>query len=495
MLLATSLVTIGGVCASPAAAEMTEYFEQEGSHPLAVTIGAEGDLWYTGGVAPGGCLAGAVWLVPPGGITRIGVGCGGGAKAEAFAGSGANGIALGPDSNLWFTAGGGVGVIKPSATESEDFLLPPVETASNNMEPLPSTSLGGITTGPEHENLWFTEVENGTNKIDRIDPTSDAIAEFPLPAGNELGGGAGGTTIDNIAAGPKETLWFAEPGSHAIGVVNTAGTFVHQFPLKETDDPQSIAAGVEGNMWFTDPSAPYAIGRINPEGEVSEFPAPSAPASIVAGPDGNMWFTEGGFGEEAGVGCIIPTGQIELQRERTAGGDPEGITVDKDGSIWFTEMQAERLSRLSPVSCGAKPSTSAPPNGGPGTTPIGNTPTTPISNPPPVKPAPPPLASVLGLPSAQQCVSKRELLVHVHAPPGQQLLSVKLSLAGKMLRAETFTKGKNHKVPPTLVDLKGLPKGTFTLTIVVKTKGGKTYRATRTYHTCVPGKHEKSKKH
>ena len=108
-------------------------------------------------------------------------------------------------------------------------------------------------------------------------------------------------------------------------------------------------------------------------------------------------------------------------------------------------------------------------------------------------PPPPPLATVLGLPPAQQCLSKRTLLVHVHAPPGQQLLSVKLSLAGKVLRSETFTKGKNNKVPPTLVDLRGLPKGTFTLTIVVESKAGKTYRATRTYHTCVPGKHKKSK--
>jgi len=37
------------------------------------------------------------------------------------------------------------------------------------------------------------------------------------------------------------------------------------------------------------------------------------------------------------------------------------------------------------------------------------------------------------------------------------------------------------------VDLRGLPKGTFTLKIVVKTASGKTYRAIRTYHTCVAG--------
>jgi len=486
---------LGGVGVSTAAAEkMTEYFQAQGSGPMGIAAGAEGDLWYTGGVAPGGCFAGAAMFALPGDITSIGVGCEG--EAEAFVGKGPNGITLGHEDNLWFTAGGGVGVIKPSATKSEDFLLPPVEKAGSKMETLPTTSLGGITTGPEHENLWFTEVENGTNKIGRINPTSDTITEFTLPPGNELGGGAGGTTIDNIAAGPNETLWFAEPGSHAIGVVDTEGKFMDQVMLKEADDPQSIAAGPEGNMWFTDASAPYMIGRINPVGEVSEFPAPSIPASIVAGPDGNMWFTEGGFGEEAGVGCIIPTGQIELQREPTADGDPEGITVD-NGSIWFAERQAERLSQLDPVACGAKPPTiiAPPPNTGATTTPNSGT-TTPTTRPTKGSTATtPPLATVLGLPPAQQCVSKRTLLVHVHAPPGQQLLSVKLSLTGKVLRAESFTKGKNNKVPPTLVDLRGLPKGTFTLTIVVRTKAGKTYSAHRTYHTCVPGKHKKGKKH
>jgi len=497
MLLTAGFVAMfAGIGAPTAGAErMTEYFQQQGSSPLDIVAGAEGDLWYTGGLAPGGCFAGAAMFALPGDITSIGVGCEG--EAEAFVGKGTNGIALGPEDNLWFTAGGGVGVIKPSATESEDFLLPPVKEAIKNSESLPNTSLGGITTGPEHENLWFTEVENGTNKIDRINPTSDAIAEFALPPGNDLSGGAGGTMIDNIAAGPKETLWFAEPGSHAIGVVDTTGKFLDKIPLNASDDPQSIAAGPEGNMWFTDASAPYMIGRINPAGEVSEFPAPTVPSSIVAGPDGNMWFTEDGAGEEAGVGCIIPTGQIELQHEQTVGGEPEGITVD-EGSIWFTERLAERLSQLSPVACGAKPPATVvtpPPGSGATTAPSSGT-ITPTTTPTKGSTATtPPLATVLGLPPAQLCVSKRTLLVHVHAPPGQQLLSVRLSLAGKVLRAESFTKGKNNKVPPTLVDLRGLPKGTFTLTIVVETKAGKTYRATRTYHTCVPGKHKKSKKH
>jgi streptogramin lyase len=499
LVLTVSLVAmLGGVGVSTAAAEVTPYSLQEGSNPLALAAGAEGDLWYT--ATPKGCS---------GGVTRfgfelpfyeeqIGVGCG----EPAFMGSGTNGIALGPEDDLWFTAGGGIGRIEPGSKSSEDFLLPPVKAAVEKSESPPNTSLGGITTGPEHENLWFTEVENSTNKIDRINPTKPSeIEEYTLPPGNELGTGTDGASSENIAAGPNNTLWLTEPGSHAIGVVNTQGNFLEKIPLKEADDPQSIAAGPEGTMWFTDPNAPYAIGRIDPAGEVSEFPTPSAPASIVKGPDGNMWFTQGGLSAEAGVGCIIPTGQIELIHERNEGGDPVGIAVNNDGTIWFTQSATDRLDHLYPVVCGATPP--PPPtttNGSnpPSTTPSGGAPITPGTTITPKgggTPVAPPLATVLGLPPAQQCVSKRTLLVHVHAPPGQQLLSVKLSLRGRVLRAESFTKGKNNKVPPTLVDLRGLPKGTFTLTIVVETKAGKTYRATRTYHTCVPGKHKRSKGH
>ncbi len=493
VLMASLVAMLGGVGVSAAAAEVTSYFQQEGSNPLAVVAGAEGDLWYI--ATPKGCFGAVTRFELPGYEEQIEVGCG----EAAFVGSATNGIALGPEGELWFTAGGGIGRIEPTATKSEDFLLPPVKAAIENSESPPNTSLGGITTGPEHENLWFTEVENNTSKIDRINPTKPSeIEEYPLPAQNDLGTGAGGASSENIAVGPNNTLWFTEPDSHAIGVVNTKGEFMDQVPLKESDDPQSIAAGPEGSMWFTDASAPYVIGRVNPAGEVSEFPAPSAPASIVEGPEGNMWFTQGGSSEEAGVGCIIPTGQIELIHEWTEGGDPVGIAVNNDSTIWFTQSATDRLNHLYPVTCGAKPP--PPPtatNGNPpSTTPSAGTPGTPAITPKGGgTPAAPPLATVLGLPPAQQCVSKRTLLVHVHAPPGQQLLSVKLSLGGRVLRAETFTKGKNDKVPPTLVDLRGLPKGTFTLTIVVESKAGKTYRATRTYHTCVPGKHKKGKGH
>ena len=461
--MASLVAMLGGVGASTAAAEVTPYFQKEGSNPLAVVAGAEGDLWYT--ATPKGCLGGVTrfGFELPGYEEQIGVGCEESPEeTAAFMGSGTNGIALGPDEDLWFTAGGGIGRIEPGSKSSEDFLLPPVKAAVEKSESPPNTSLGGITTGPEHENLWFTEVENNTSKIDRVNPTKPSeIKEYTLPPQNDLGTDARGASSENIAAGPNNTLWLTEPGSHAIGVVNTEGKFVHQFVLKESDDPQSIAAGPEGNMWFTDPNAPYAIGRINPAGEVSEFPVPSAPASIVKGPDGNMWFTQGGSNEEAGVGCIIPTGQIELIHERTEGGDPVGITVDTDGTIWFTQSATDRLDHLYPVLCGATPPPPTTTTNGntPPTTPIGNTPITPPITPKGGgTPAAPPLATVLGLPPAQQCVSKRTLLVHVHAPPSQQLLSVKLSLEARCCAQRPSPRARTTRFPPPWSTCGGCPR-------------------------------------
>src|SRR5258705_152010 len=61
--------------------------------------------------------------------------------------------------------------------------------------------------------------------------------------------------------------------------------------------PAAIAAGPDGNLWFTEQGG-NRIGRITPAGVVTEFSAGitagAALAGIAAGPDGNLWFAENG---------------------------------------------------------------------------------------------------------------------------------------------------------------------------------------------------------
>ena len=193
----------------------------------------------------------------------------------------------------------------------------------------------------------------------------------------------------------------------------------------------------------------------------------------------------------AGQSCVVTTDSSGVGSCTLAppGGQAlDAVTATYEGSASYTPSTASSLFAAGGVGIEAMvtptPSPSPSPSSSPSPTPPPTTPTSTVVKKAPVRP----LAEVLGLPPATQCVSKRELVVHVHAPPGQKLLSVKLSLRGKVLRSLKYTKGHGHKIPSTVVDLKGLPKGTYTLKIVVHTKSGKTYTATRTYHTCVPKK-------
>lgn len=93
----------------------------------------------------------------------------------------------------------------------------------------------------------------------------------------------------------------------------------------------------------------------------------------------------------------------------------------------------------------------------------------------------------LGLPSSNQCLSKRAFLVHPRAPKGVKLVSVEVLINGKLVK-----KGKlsDHA---TSVSLVGLPKGTFKVALITTSSKGKTYEEVRTFHTCVPGKHKGKK--
>ena len=78
-------------------------------------------------------------------------------------------------------------------------------------------------------------------------------------------------------------------------VATAAGAAITEFPLPNAGSlPNGIAAGPDGNVWFTEYSG-NRIGRITPAGVITEFPVPtpaSQPNGIIAGPDRNLWFTE-----------------------------------------------------------------------------------------------------------------------------------------------------------------------------------------------------------
>lgn len=80
--------------------------------------------------------------------------------------------------------------------------------------------------------------------------------------------------------------------------MTTAGVITGVFPiLTANSGSEAINAGPDGNVWFVEYRS-NKIGRITPQGTITEFPIPTPDPNIendddiTAGPDGNVWFTE-----------------------------------------------------------------------------------------------------------------------------------------------------------------------------------------------------------
>lgn len=242
------------------------------------------------------------------------------------------GITAGPDDRVWFTQENG----RVEAIDRRGHV---------RQYPLPLRTVSGpegIATGPDG-NLWTVAVGN---KIGRLTP-SGRLRRFAVP------GGVGGASA--ITAGPDGALWFLH--GNAVGRITTSGQ-VRMYPFR-TPGPgafgvhDAIITGPDGNLWFG--NGAEAV-RLSPQGQITMFPvvasnAPNASniavQALAAGADGNVWFsaadTSSGDGSDESYGYVTPSGQVfswvtpALSRGGMVGNNNnvEGIAPGPDGSLWF----------------------------------------------------------------------------------------------------------------------------------------------------------------
>jgi streptogramin lyase len=141
----------------------------------------------------------------------------------------------------------------------------------------------------------------------------------------------------SVAAGADGNLWFTEANTNHIGRVSPRGQFV-EIVLPTSDVATEIVSGPDGNLWFTE-QAGNKVGRITLDGTVTLFSAgltaSAGPAGITVGPDNALWFTEFSVGK---IGRITTSGQItEFALPRNDSG-PFRIAAGLDGNLWFTEQ-------------------------------------------------------------------------------------------------------------------------------------------------------------
>jgi hypothetical protein len=151
-----------------------------------------------------------------------------------------------------------------------------------------------ITVGPDGA-LWFADNSAAIGRI----TTSGAIQEF-------TSGLQSGAVPDAITPGPDGNVWFTDQyaNQRAIGRVTPSGQ-ITEFTIGLNDDlPLDITACPDGNLWVPqasmDPMTPSAVAEITPSGKITEITNGVNPTglqdgdSILAGPNGALWFTDSG---------------------------------------------------------------------------------------------------------------------------------------------------------------------------------------------------------
>ncbi|HEX4858777.1 MAG TPA: hypothetical protein VFV17_07130, partial [Usitatibacteraceae bacterium] len=187
-------------------------------------------------------------------------------------------------------------------------------------------------------NYWFTvQPPARPDGVARMRPDGE-ITEYPI---SDAAGGA-----FDIAAGSDGNMWFTILNAGKIGRITPEGVLT-EFALPDpASQPRGIALGSDGNMWFTE-IVGQRIGRIAPNGTITEFAVPwqSTPRGITSGPDGNLWFTDSGG---LSIGRVSVGGQFTRFQIPWASASVRGIARGADGNLWFAENAGNRIGRITP---------------------------------------------------------------------------------------------------------------------------------------------------
>lgn len=261
--------------------------------------------------------------------------------------TGATDVISGPDGDLW--AG-----VNPTTNTAEIVRVGLDGSASTFPvladEPAEPFSLVALATGPDG-NVWFdAEAGPGNGKqvvIGNLTPAGLATEFPPIPV--SAGFQAQGT---RIVSGPDGNLWFGysvidsrSRNQNFIGRVTTSGA-ITLFPITAlgTSSPAlvtSLAAGADGNLWFTEGQGQdFVFGRMTPGGVVTQFPNRRLISGTVAdGLDGNLILTGQTAEGQNKVFQVSPAGVVTRYRVPAAG--PDGLLTDlgaADGSLWFLDQ-------------------------------------------------------------------------------------------------------------------------------------------------------------
>ena len=232
-------------------------------------LGPDGNVWFseTGFSGdPGGQSVGRI--TPQGEVTLFPMPCG-------TVNCSGRDLTVGPDGNIWFATASEV-------NNSANFGIGRIDikTGATAFFPTAGTLVLDLTAGADG-NLWYTTEQN---VIGRMTPTG-VNTFIPMPA---LACGSG-----SIVTGPDHLLWITDTCGSVVAA-NVAGgqpNVVSQFATGATIG--DLERGPDAVYFNTFGAGPEFIGRATTAGLLYYGIGTGAfVQKIAAGPDGNIWFTD-----------------------------------------------------------------------------------------------------------------------------------------------------------------------------------------------------------
>jgi hypothetical protein len=142
----------------------------------------------------------------------------------------------------------------------------------------------------------LTTVTNTTHATANISIAANAAVgarTVTVTTGAEVASLSNGFTVTAVVNQPP----VVSAGSNQTITLSSAQVSIteYQIPTPSSNTADNIIIGPDGNLWFPEHDV-NKIGRITPNGTITEFPVPGSSGAlqdIAAGSDGNLWLCEG----------------------------------------------------------------------------------------------------------------------------------------------------------------------------------------------------------
>jgi len=188
--------------------------------------------------------------------------------------------------------------------------------------------------------IWW--VGQWGNLLGRLDPTTGAMKEYPLPEN---------AMPHTVTIDAKGNAWYTGNKNGTVGYLDpkTGKITVFKMPDPNAKDPHTLIFDQKGIAWFTLQQS-NMVGRLDPaSGDIKLVTVPtprSKPYGIKLDAEGNIWFACNG------APCLYKMDAATMALTKVAlplaGTTVRRLDIADDGMIWYVNSGKGRLGRYNP---------------------------------------------------------------------------------------------------------------------------------------------------